>query len=237
MTHVVIVVFLAIFASMASAAEFDRTLATPPAMSAETLTEARTELLPENVDKTKVVLASEHFAKYPEKAEEPSPVNMLEYRSYRGDYVARAYFEKSLTEKVAVYLSASKARGFESLTVGPAYYITPEMEIGMSIGSSRYAASNEDQKSSHGTVSSFFYWKTDRIESEVIVEKYSRDSNPWYYYAYVQTPITSGWLVGLHSEKDVGWGPRFSRAFGKNASLWIVPLVSGGFIVGAQLLY
>lgn len=242
MTHVIIGLILAAFALIANAGEWDRELAKPPEMSAELIAEAKKELLPENIDKTKTVLASEHFAKHPEKLEGSSPVNMVEYRGYRGsgDYVARAYFEKSLSENAAIFLAAAKARGFESVIVGPAYYITPDMEVGVGVGTSRYAASDEGERFSHATVSSFFYWKTDKIESEVVIEKYSRDPS-LYHYAYIQTPIFSQVSAGIFSEKDVGWGPRISWAFSKNANLWIVPIVKktgdATIVVGVQRLY
>lgn len=224
----VVLLWFGVFSPVAQAAENDWQVPPPPQMSAEEIILADAELRPGVVERTKIALASEHSQKMPEEEKEAAPSNELELRTYRGgsgDYLAKLYAEKSLTDEWAFFLSASKARGFEGLTVGPAYYITPEMEIGFSIGASRYASDEEESPRSHRTTSAFWYWKTDAIEAEVTVERYSRDPKPWWYNAYVQTPVTENLSLGVYSEYGVGWGPRLSYTVGKYGSIWLSPII------------
>lgn len=224
MTRVIIMVFFATLATLANAVEWDRDLERPPKMTVAMIAEAEWELLPENVEKTKTVLASNHFGFSPVKDEEPN--NEVELRGYRGsEPVARLYLEHPLSENVAAYISAGKSRSYAGATVGLAYYLTPEMEIGLSVGGYQYAADNEDTKSFHQTVLAFWFWKTLSIEAEVTVERYRNDPHPWYYYVYAQTPVTGSLSAGIYGEKGIGWGPRLSYSFSKGFSLWLSPIV------------
>ena len=154
------------------------------------------------------------------------PKNEIEVRGFiRGDPTVRGYFEKTITDNVSLNLSAFKTRGWDEVTVGPTYYITPEMSVGAGFGTSRYIASNENTKSSHNTASAFWFWKTDTWEAEVLVERYSRDPKPWYQEGYAQKRINSNLAVGMFAAKDSGWGPRLSYSINENINVWVSPLV------------
>lgn len=159
------------------------------------------------------------------KEEESSPSNSIELIGYRGGVTAKAYLEHEVTENLVVFLSAANSKGFDEVTVGPAYYITPELQVGISAGVARYAAGNEDEKSSHSVALAFVYYKSDSVEAEVTAEKYGRDPEPWYYQTYVQWSVGGNWFAGVYGEADVGWGPRISWAFHKNASVWAAPII------------
>lgn len=173
-----------------------------------------------------------------------APSNELEVRAYRGGEPSiKLYLEKSFSDKIAVSITAFKTRGWDEATVGPVYYVTPEMSVGISIGASYYASSDEYSKSSHLTYSTFWYWKTDAVESTVTFEYYARDPKPWYYSAYLQTPITKNFSAGVFAEKTIGFGPRFTWSVNKSVSLWVVPIVKKdgdsdvSLIAGAQFLF
>lgn len=156
-----------------------------------------------------------------EVAKDKMPSNSTELRHYRGGgQLFKAYFEKEIVKDLAVHLIANKARGFEGLTIGPAYYLTRDMEIGLGFGSSRYAAANEADKRLHGTLSAWWYWKTNQVQAEVTLERYRHDPKPWYYYSYAQIPITGNFSAGIYGETDVGWGPRVSWSLNKNSNIW-----------------
>ena len=149
-----------------------------------------------------------------------APSNSIELRHYRGGGQSiRAYFEKEVVKDLVVHLTASKSRGFEGLTIGSAYYLTPDMEVGLGFGSSRYAAANDDKRS-HGTLSGFWYWKTSQIQALLYLERYRHDPAPWYYYGYAQKRITGDFSAGIYGETHVGWGPRVSWSLNKNVDLW-----------------
>lgn len=160
-----------------------------------------------------------------QKEEESSPSNSFEVIAYRGDVVAKLYVEHEVTENLAVYLSASKSKGFGEVTVGPAYYITPELEIGISAGVAHYATADEDKEANHRVVSGFVYYKSDAVEGELSVSRYNRDPDPTWWQTYVQMPIGGNWAAGVYGEAYIGWGPRLSWEFHKNMSLWVAPIV------------
>ena len=149
-----------------------------------------------------------------------APSNSIEVRHYRGGGLSiKAYFEKEVVKDLVAHLIASKARGFESLIIGSAYYLTPDMEVGLGFGSSRYAAANDDKRA-HGTLSGFWYWKTNQVQALVYLERYRRDPAPWYYYSYAQKRIIGDFSAGIYGETRVGWGPRVNWSLNKNIDLW-----------------
>lgn len=159
-----------------------------------------------------------------QKEEESFP-NEVTVTVYRGDVAAKLYMEHSVTDSLAVYLNASASKGFGEVTIGPAYYITPDLEVGVSVGVARYTSADEDKDSNHRVVSGFIYYKSDAAEGELSVSRYNRDPDPVWYQAYVQWPITGNWAAGVFGEALIGWGPRLSWTFHKNMSLWIAPIV------------
>ncbi len=154
--------------------------------------------------------------------------NEVEVRYYRnGDPSIKGYFEKSLTDDWALYLSAYKSRGWEEITAGPVYYITPEMSVGIGVGSSRYMADHEIKKSYHATVSAFWFLKSENWEAEILAERYRNDkTNPTYFEGYAQRKVTDNLSVGFYAQKDIGWGPRIHYSISKNVSIWVSPIVN-----------
>lgn len=176
-----------------------------------------------------MVLAGIFFAFTSAYADEEAdvPSNEFEVRMYRGgEPTAKLYLEKSITEKVALSLVAFTTRGWDEVTVGPVYYITPEMSVSLGLGVSRYVASNAEKKNSHRTLTAMLFLKNDKVESEITIEHYACDPKPWYYNIYAQTPITDNLSVGIFGEKAVGWGPRLSWAAYKNISFWVAPILN-----------
>lgn len=151
-----------------------------------------------------------------EEKEKEVPANEVGFRFFRGNAEVRGYFEKALSDEVAVFLNLVKSNGFEYATIGPAYYITPTMEIGVSMGRARYASDDEDEKSSHGVMSAFWYWETDTLKTEVTVEKYRNDPNPWYYYGYAQMPFATDFAAGIYTDSEYGTGFTLAWTFSKN---------------------
>ncbi len=160
-----------------------------------------------------------------DKAEEESPPsNSIELIGYRGDVAAKIYFEHGVTENFAVSLNIWKSKGFVEVTVGPAYYITPEVEVGAGIGTSRYMADDAENESSHRVATVWGYIKNDAMEGEITVSRYASDPNPWYYQAYAQWSVGGNWSAGVYGEADVGWGPRLAFTPHKRVTLWIAPI-------------
>lgn len=154
------------------------------------------------------------------------PKNEVEVRGFfRGGATVRGYFEKTITDKVSLNLLAFKARGWNEITIGPTYRITPEMSVGAGLGTSRYIANDENTKSSHDTASFFWFWKTDIWEAEILAERYSRDPKPWYQEGYAQKRISNNLAVGMFAEKYSGWGPRLSYSIDENINVWASSLV------------
>lgn len=226
-------VWLLLYVSVASAAEYVwmEEPAPPPKMSDLDRSIASAESVPGY--KPQPVLASKYYSQ--EKAEEKpeaSLSNMIEVRGYRGgDPVVKAYFETEVAENTVAYLSVATLRGWDEVTVGLAYYLTPALEVGLGFGASWYIAAEEEKKSAHFTVSAFGYYETDweknNIEASLIVEHYARDPvAPWYYEAYFEMQVgESDWSTGVFAEKYVGWGPRLSFAPRDNIKVWFVPIV------------
>ena len=166
----------------------------------------------------------------------------VEIRGFnKGSATVRGYFDKALTPGVSLGISVFKTHGWDAATIGPTYYINAEMSAGLGLGASFYRANNENAKSAHQTVSGFWSWKTNEWEAEILMERYSRDSNPWYHEGYVQRRVSDGISVGLFAKKDSGWGPRLNYRVNQNLNLWVAPLVrrsgEASGIVGAIISF
>ena len=152
--------------------------------------------------------------------------NEIEIRAFHnGDPTARGYFEKAITESIAVNVTVFASHGWEQITVGPTYYLTPEMSVGLNVGTSSYQASNQTAKSAHGTISAFWFWKSAIWEGEVLVERYRRDPQPWYREGYIQKRLGNDLSMGIFAQTDSGWGPRLSYKISRNADVWVSPLL------------
>lgn len=144
------------------------------------------------------------------------------------------YAERKVTDNWAVFINAVKyQKGFQEITFGPTYYLTPEIQVGVSLGAAQYVSSDRSRL----VISVFGYMETDNLKAEVLFEKYGRDHKP-YYRVYAETPITpisEKLAVGVHGEQYVGWGPRLSWSFNENINIWLSPLVErqgGNVLVG-----
>lgn len=144
------------------------------------------------------------------------------------------YAERKVAENWALFISASKyQKGFQEITFGPAYYLKPEIQVGVSLGAAQYASSDRSRL----VVSAFVYMETDNLKAEVLFEKYGRDPKP-YYRVYAETPVTpisKQLAIGVYGEQDAGWGPRISWSFNENINIWLAPLVErqgGNVLVG-----
>jgi hypothetical protein len=171
-------------------------------------------------------------------AAEESPVSgAVEFTGSR-DSGVWLYAERKVAKNWAVSLSAAQyQKGFQEITFGPTYYIFPEMQVGVSLGVARYTSKDDSRLS----VSSFWYWKTDSLETEVVLERYGGHDPYLYYRIYAQTPISKKLVVGVYGEQGIGWGPRIIWPLNENIKLWLTPLVerSGGNVIagGIQFLF
>lgn len=187
-----------------------------------------------------IVLHSAHAEEG--KSDETELANFIELVQYRGgDSEAIFCFEKELGNDFAVDISGAITRGLKEFAVSTAYYLTPQMEVGIGLGMSQYASATEDVASFHQLISSFYYWKTEKVETSVVVQNYARDPKPWYGKAYTQFKVTDNFLVGAYTETGVGAGPRVSYAFSKNVNVWAIPLIkrrgNSTLVMGVQFLF
>lgn len=173
------------------------------------------------------------------QAEEQSPVSgSVEFIGYRGDFSVWGYAERMVTEKLALSISAAKSKsGFQEIVFGPMYYPMPNMKAGIGVGAAQYT----DKEDSRLSLSGFWSWKTEHLETEVLIEKYARDPQP-YYRIYAQTPAVGNLAFGIHGEQGIGWGPRISWSLNKNIDLWLAtPVIdrAGGdrLIGGLRILF
>ncbi|MGK2848826.1 MAG: hypothetical protein ACSLEX_02040 [Minisyncoccota bacterium] len=151
----------------------------------------------------------------------------LQTTRYGQDYQPwEVYGEGELTEKLSGTVDIITAHGYTEVTAGLAYYITPNFEVGLSVGGARYLSDTDNNESIHRTIAGFVYLATDKTVTEVTVEHYADDTNPWYYQAYTEYAISDDVMVGVYGEKGPGIGPRVSWSPGEHVSLWMaVPLV------------
>lgn len=184
-----------------------------------------------------LILTAQAQAEEAEKS--PSPISgSVEFIGYRGDFAFWGYAERMVTEKLAFGISAAKSKsGFQEIVFGPMYYLMPNMKAGIGVGAAQYT----DREDSRLSLSGFWSWKTEHLETEVLIEKYARDPQP-YYRIYAQTPVVSNWAAGFHGEQGVGWGPRISWSLNKNIDLWLAaPVIdrAGGdrLIGGLRILF
>lgn len=172
-----------------------------------------------------------------EEAEEsPSPVSgSIELIGYRGDFAFWGYAERMVTEKLALSISAAKYKsGFQEIIFGPTFHLTPELQIGVSLGATQYTSSD----SSRLVVSVFGFLETEHLKAETLFEKYGRDPKP-YYRTYAETPvvpISEKFAIGVHGEQSVGLGPRISWSINKNINLWlaapVIERIGGDRLIG-----
>jgi len=170
--------------------------------------------------------------------------NRIEIRTHHGGKPSiEAYMQKSFSDNVVVSVDMFKTHGWDELTIGPAYYITPEMVVGVGVGIAYYASWESNNKSSHLMYSAFWSWETDTVESEVTVEYYYSYPKSWHYSAYLQTPITENFSAGFFIEKAIGFGPRLSWSVNKTVNLWVTPIIKKdgesniSLIAGVQFLF
>ncbi len=207
---------------------WDRTLAVPPVWPASEMALADTELLPENVNKTFVALASEHGQKFEEeKADEPTPYYEVTFSTRRGKDSADSYSGVGVyaefplgTDGYSVWLSGYKDPGFTGTYVGLAKKIG-NWQVGLGAGNVHY------DEVRHTVINPWVYYSSEELDAYLHAEHYSRDSeNPWWYKGYVEKKFGNIGL-GLYGEKGMGVGPRLSFKLNNHVKVWAtVPMWS-----------
>lgn len=145
------------------------------------------------------------------------------------------YAERKVARDWGFFINAVKyQKGFQEVTFGPTYYITKELQVGVSLGAARNTSSDDSRL----FISAFGYLETNNLKAEIILERFARDSQDISYYRFyfqTPTPISDKLAFGVYGEKSVGWGPRISWSFNKNVNLWLSPLIErqgGNVVVG-----
>lgn len=207
--------------AFANVVPWDHELAYPVAMTAEQIALADEELLPENVNKTFVALASEHGQKFEEeRADEPSPYYEVTFSTRRGKNSADGYEGLNVyaefplgTDGYSFWLTGYKDPAFKGVYAGLAKKFG-NWQVGLGTGKVHY------DKVSHTVTNPWVYYSSDEWEAYVHAEHYSRDSeNPWWYKGYAEKKI-GDWALGVYGEKDMGVGPRVSYKLNDHVKVW-----------------
>ncbi len=200
---------------------WDRSLATPPAMTAEELTKAEEELLPENVGKTHVAYASDYGQKYEGGAVDefqPYAEVQLTYRNGRNSqrdlFGRQVYLENPLGDSgYSVWASAYKDQEFKSAYVGLALK-EGNWQFGLGLGSAWY----DDRR--RNAITPWVYYSSAEYVGLFIAERYLGDhEDPWFYKGYFQKKIGS-FGIGVYGEKGAGIGPMLSYNITKSVKVW-----------------
>jgi hypothetical protein len=177
---------------------------------------------------------NESLAPVVDAEKSPAISGSAEFIGYGKDFSVWLYAERKITNELALSMSAAKSKsGFQEVTFGPVYYLTSEIQIGVSLGAAQYTRLDDSRLA----ISVFGYLETDNLKAEALFEKYGRDPKP-YYRVYAETPVTpisEKLAIGVHGEQYVGWGPRISWSISKNVNAWLSPLIErqgGNVIVG-----
>lgn len=215
---------------------WDRTLATPPAMTAEEVAKAEEELLPGNVEKTFVAYASDYGQKYEgnDTLDEFRPYAevQLTYRTSRKGqrdlFGRQVYLENPLGDSgYSVWASAYKDQEFKGVLVGLAKK-EGNWQFGLGLGSAWY-----DEKR-RNVVSPWLFYSSDEYEGLLLAERYMGDhEEPWFYKGYAKKKF-GDFGIGIYGEKGMGIGPMLSYKLTKSMELWgTVPVAKkpseGGF--------
>ena len=214
--------------AFANVVPWDRMLAYPVPMTAEQIALADEELLPENVNKTKVAYASDHGQKFEEKSdEEPAPYFEITSTTKRGKDSADSfggigfYAEFPINkEGLSLWLSGYKDPGFRAGYIG----------LAKKFGNWQWAIGGADATyggKRHFVTNPWVYYSSEELDAYLHAEHYSRDSeNPWWYKGYVEKKFGNIGL-GLYGEKGMGVGPRLSFKLNNHVKVWAtVPMWS-----------
>lgn len=181
-----------------------------------------------------------------QKHDQTSFSGAAEYRVYRGSMptVAKLNAEYVVSGKWSLYFEGTKANGWDEGIIGTMYAVTPKLSVGFGFGQSRYAASDEINKSSHLTRQGVIRYEGERLMASLTVEQYARDSvAPRYYFGYALTPVSKYYSVGLFAEELVGQGIGAALTPAENVMIYVVPIFHKdrgsdiSVVVGARIYF
>ncbi len=202
-------------------------LAYPVPMTAEQIVLADEELLPENVNRTFVALASDHGQKLPEEetADEPTPYFDVTFSTRRGKNPSDGYSAVNVYGEIpfgadgySVWFSGYKDPEFKGIYAGLAKKFG-NWQVGLGGGKVHYDGM------SHTVTNPWVYYDSEKLEAYGHLEHYSKDSkNPFWGKAYAEwkfNPIGAG----FYWEKDMGLGPRLSYKVNDHVKVWgVIPV-------------
>lgn len=208
--------------AFANVVPWDRELAYPVPMTAEQIALADEELLPENVNKTFIALASENGQKLPdeEKADESEPLVEVTFSTRRGVEPSDSYGAVTVyaeipfgTDGYSVWFSGYKDPAFTGNYFGLAKKFG-SWQVGLGAGNVHYGEVR------HTVINPWVYYDSEEWEAYVHAEHYSRESeNPWWYKGYVEKKV-GDWGLGLYGDKDMGIGPKVSYKLNDHVKVW-----------------
>lgn len=208
--------------AFANVVPWDRELAKPIPMTAEQIALADEELLPENVNRTFIALASEHGQKMPdeEAIDEPAPLLEVTFSSHRGKAASDSYDGVNVyaefplgTDGLSFWVTGYKDTAYKGVYAGLAKKFG-NWQVGLGGGKVHYDGIR------HTVTNPWVYFESDEWEAYVHAEHYSRDSeNPWWYKGYVEKKFGDVG-VGVYGEKDMGVGPRISYKLNDHVMVW-----------------
>lgn len=201
---------------------WDSTLAYPVPMTQEQIALADEELLPENVGKTFIALASEHGQALhdEEKADEPAPLVEVTFSTRRGVEPSDGYGAVNVyaeipfgTDGYSVWFSGYKDPAFTGNYLGLAKKIG-NWQVGLGAGNVHYGEVR------HTVTNPWVYYSSEEWEAYVHAEHYSREAdNPWWYKGYAEKKF-GDCSLGVYGEKDMGIGPRVSCKLNDHVKVW-----------------
>ncbi|MCF7815704.1 MAG: hypothetical protein K9M10_01260 [Candidatus Pacebacteria bacterium] len=200
---------------------WEKTLAYPPTLTGEELALAETELLPENVEKTKIALASDYGQKFDDTLNEASPYVEIVMKTRRGKDPANslndvsAYVEFPLTATLSLWVTGTDDETFKGTYVGLARKFG-NWQVALGGGSVVYGDTR------HNVINPWILYSTDSYEAYLHAEYYGKESdNRWWYKAFADKKFGNT-SFGLYGEAGVGIGPRLSWQVTKNLKFWVM---------------
>lgn len=203
----IVLSYVAVFSSMAFAAEGNHELAKPPEVSAEWIALADAE----DLEKRHTVLASAYFSKEEkeEKTDELYAQLLFTYHASgsegkRSLFGQQLYLEKGIpgTDDLSVWGVAFHDQEFRSAYAGLAKKIG-NWSVALGVGSAWYDGVR------HTAINPWAYYVADGLEVFLTAEHYysREEANSWYYKGYLTKKLSESFFAGIYGEKDVGIGP------------------------------
>jgi len=215
------ILFTSAFAQESS---WDKSLAFPPAMRERDVLLAQMEMLPENINRTKVVLLSEHVAE--KESGIYAEIRFVSAQSRdkaleRNLFTKQIYIEKSLNDEYSIYFMGYHDQEFRSGGIGLARKFG-DFQLGLGIGSAKYDGL------SRTVVNPWVFYESGKWSALVTADHYSKEEvEPWWYKGYVEYKMTDQFFAGVYGEKGSGLGPMLGIRPVEGLKLWVsVPIVS-----------